>query len=244
MRDSPAQRGMTIVETMVVIGLIGILFAFAFPALMRTRAAAGRTKSLVNARTIAALIHEHARAHEDRYPMVEVGDQLPAPGSSGAWISFAVDPPARWQTRHFWHVVIDDVAPVAEHWPVYLSPGADEDRSSPSYSFSNSFVAAARLWTADYDGSEDVLRPVRLFEVAHPSQKAMIWDQQMAYLHRSVEAAEGLEHEPMPIAFADEHAEARRLIDGADAVPNPLNEDWWRASKLHNTPRGVLGRDY
>lgn len=238
------QRGATLIETLITIGLIGVVFSLAFPALMQVRTAGGRTKSLANARSAATAIHSHSQRHNDRYPILQAHIHYPgAPSSAGGFV-FNDELAARWATRDRWWAVIASDDAIIEEWEAWFSPGVDASKSLPSYYFSNSFVAAPRLWTPGFDGDSDVLRPVRLSEVARPAGKAMLWDGVLAYQHPSALPAEGPLHWLVPIAFADLHADVKRFIDAAAPVPNQLNNEAWRDSALHNTLRGVNGADY
>lgn len=242
--DHRHRHGATIAELLVVIGLIGVLFSIAFPALMRAKSAAGQTKSLANAQSAALAIDAYRNDHDDTYPYVHKG--VPYRVSRDAEGSIANSSnEARWETRQLWWAVIADTIELNEYWESWLSPGLDPDKARvPSYYFSNSFVAASRLWTPGFDGDLSVLRPVRGAEVAFPSNKAMVWDSMLAYVHRSLVPRDGMSRFPIPIAFADLHAEPRKLIDAAEPVTNVLNSNAWADSKLHNTPNGVLGGDY
>lgn len=246
MPSRTVRRGATIIELLVVIGVIGVLFSISFPALMSVRSAAGQTKSLANARSIAITIDSYRETHGDRYPIVKANVAYqPSFGFAGGGIINSDPASAAWSTSFRWFAVIADFAPLDEHRQAWVSPGIDPTEANfPSYEFSNSFDAASRLWTPDFDGDLDVIHAVRSSQVDHPALKAMIWDNVMAYAHRSVQSAQGPAMQPTPIAFADLHAEARRIADAVDAFTNPLNDQWWRSFKLHNTPKGVAGFDF
>jgi len=241
----------SLVEVLVTIGVIGIIFSISYPALMRARSSAGQVKSLSNAREAAGAIDEHARTHDDVYPMVAAGESIPIGLEQDApRITDTVETRARWESHIFWPMLIADTAPPREHAEVWLSPGADvaqriERNFVPSYHFSHSFVAAPALWSEDYqEGDLSVLRRVRRAEVRHPTLKAMVWDAEMAYVSASLRERVREGRQPTPIAFADLHAAARRLREAASPITNPLNGSAWGGAPLHNTPRGVEGRDF
>ncbi|TVQ32118.1 MAG: prepilin-type N-terminal cleavage/methylation domain-containing protein [Phycisphaeraceae bacterium] len=241
-------RGSTLIELMVSIGIIGVIISIALPSLMRARSAAGQAASLANVRDIAATIELYCQANTGRYPAVRHGVQysLSLDGSGARWSS-TDEAAARWQTRHRWWFLVRTIAPADENWQVWTSPGAEAPSRShfqPHYYFSNSFVAAPVLWSERFNPDLHVLRDVRQHEVRAPSQKAIIWDAVMAYLYRTQTPREGPAAQPMPVAFADGHGEVRRYSEAAPAYPNPLSADAWRTTRLHNTPEGVEGRDF
>jgi len=241
-------RGASLVETLVAIGVIGILFSLVFPALMRSRAAGGEAKSLVNARDIGVLLDIHATSNRGFFAACRAHEEyLTNLYDDNVRVSFNSEAAARWNTRLYWWSVIATTADGAAHWQTWVSPGADvtpQNFRTPHYAFSNSFVASPRLWRRDFDGSATALQDVNVSHVRHPSQKAMVWDAVIAYVHESARPRAGAGAVPMPIAFADLHGEARRYADASPAVVNILNDEEWRDRKLHNTESGVEGRDY
>ncbi len=162
----------------------------------------------------------------------------------------------RFATKHLWAAIIFRAEGLREPWPALMSPGVGDDDSEarfggalPSYFFSQSFVADPRLWTpspssAVPNASSPLLRDIKIGEVAHPSQKAMIHDWDLAYLARRPRASiNGLRDVPTPIAFADGHAAAHNPTNATPPFPNPFNIEWSDVA-IHNTPNGVHGVDF
>src|SRR4051794_2438714 len=58
----------TLVELLVVIGIIGVLVAILLPSLARAREAAKRTNCLANLRTLGQSMFAYANAYKDRLP--------------------------------------------------------------------------------------------------------------------------------------------------------------------------------
>ena len=75
---SPKNRGFTLVELLVVIGIIAVLVSLLLPTLGRAREAAGRTKCLANLRSIGQLCTMYAGRYNDQIP---IGFSGPASGS-------------------------------------------------------------------------------------------------------------------------------------------------------------------
>jgi len=62
------KRGFTLVELLVVIGIIALLIGVLLPALSRARDRANKTKCLANLRTLGQAMLMYANAHKDRLP--------------------------------------------------------------------------------------------------------------------------------------------------------------------------------
>jgi prepilin-type N-terminal cleavage/methylation domain-containing protein len=60
--------GFTLVELLVVIGIIAVLIAVLLPVLSKARAQANRTKCLAHLRELGAAMLMYANAHKDRLP--------------------------------------------------------------------------------------------------------------------------------------------------------------------------------
>src|SRR5205814_1997468 len=66
------RRAFTLVELLVVIGIISVLIALLMPALAGAREAANRVKCLANLRSMAQAAHLHAQEHKGHMPVAGV----------------------------------------------------------------------------------------------------------------------------------------------------------------------------
>jgi prepilin-type N-terminal cleavage/methylation domain-containing protein/prepilin-type processing-associated H-X9-DG protein len=79
--------GYTLVELLVVLGIIGVASAIVFPVFAQTRKRAHRTACLSNLRQIGLAIQQYVQDNDGQYPMAGAGS-----GASGYWWSDAVRP--------------------------------------------------------------------------------------------------------------------------------------------------------
>ncbi|MEZ6241683.1 MAG: prepilin-type N-terminal cleavage/methylation domain-containing protein [Phycisphaerales bacterium] len=268
-RPHDNRHGFSLIELMVVIGIIALIIAIALPALGGARKSAKQLQALSNIAQTHTLFEQYA-ADNGRYPFRAAGDQP-------AGLDDPVEPNAltfRWwpdghvviaTTDHFgqealWPAI---VAPF-EDWPtlaeIWMSPGKDTHLPTLdelqaggdfdldnlfSIVYSNSFVARPNLWTPDRGETVDrlaELRPTNPAEVRSPAAKVMLWDKDLAYITDEIKVVDGHKKAPTPMAFADGHADVKDPTEATEGVPNPLREG--NTMKLHNTREGVYGVDY
>lgn len=242
------RRGVTLLEVLAVIAIVGVIFALALPAIGAARERAGAMRSLSNLRQIAGAFEGYIRDYQT-YPFGQQGrlyasKYLGEPGETFPHFEFDIA----------WPVLMQGHAPWDEFWKVMSSPGKATHalragESFPtSYIYSNSFLARPELWsgrTGDY--TESLLRPVTPADVRYPSQKVLMWDGVVAYLRdpRPLDDWTGFVADPTPMLFVDGHARDHRVAQATDPVINPLRKQHpggW--IKLSNTRDGAAGRDY
>lgn len=250
-------RGFTMIELMVTIGLIGVLLSITLPALRSTRDAGREIVCVANLKGLGLTMQAYTQSHHGRYPFVPNDEDLKYtsdgvtfyPASPDGDRSFGVTM-STWGLRSGWPRLMHKVAPWREHFDSWVCPGAERGPGGPwdgtgvsvgfghsSYAYSTSFVASPSLWSGHSQADESLIRPILISEVTHPSNKVLMWDDEMAHL--SARSSSALDHRPM--LFADGHAAVMRLSDATEPVANPFTG---ASERLADTPFGVDGADY
>ena len=256
------RRAFTLIELLVVIAIIAILLALTLPALGGARTASKQVKALANGRSVAQSFGLYLNDYDETYPYVRPGEGDGGFGGLQGVMLFewypkgtivGVSPPFEALTWA-WPAVLRHVAPWEENYAVWVSPGMGtspptneglgknhEPMEDISWRYSTNFVGDPSLWSGSGRDDPDLFRAVRQNEVQFGAGKVLLWDTHLAYLRDEPELVEGHWNAKTPMAFADEHAEARNPLDAKAGVTNPLTGSDVR---LHNTPDGVRGIDY
>lgn len=256
------QRGFTLLEALVVIGIVSILIALLMPALGAARTQSRQALSMSNLRTIGLTFDSYASAYRT-YPFPgRVEPSAMSGGMSVEWYpqGTVVATNRHWSMSTLWPGVVSAIAPWEDNFENWISPGlstdlpeafSDEDVPEPldlvSYAYSNSFLARPELWLEDVDTKLErdprvLVTGTRPDQVAFTSQKVMLWDRHLGYRTGDIQVVEGHLHTAAPMAFADLHVGIENPTKAASGWINPLNGGDIR--RLHNTPEGIRGTDF
>lgn len=252
------RRAVTLVELLLVIGILGVLIGLLIPALRGARASAGATGSLANLSGIGKSLEIYAQANRMRYPYPprdEDGENSASHGPSFGPL-FATSRPGPddsklffspvFRMERYWPLVLLEAAPLEEHIQTWISPG-HESLANPeailnifpprvSYRYNNSFVAKPRVWSGAPGVTWDDIGPQMVTNVAHPSAKVVMYDSDRSYL-----AKDPTPTDPRPLLFVDGSASLRLDSDARAPVENPLDES---RRRYHDTANGILGVDF
>lgn len=239
----------TLIEALVVIGIVGLLIGVTLPALMGARQSTGAVGSLANLRSLGQSLELAVQSNAGYYPMPgRRGDQWgpliwEPPGNPHAAIHYYGN--VWWYGRFFWPALLHDVAPWTEHYSTWFSPGQEHsDDDEPlwvrapivSYNYATCFFANPSVWAPGSTPTDRDIGRVNAAVVAHPGAKVIAYDRDRAYLRSRVPSDE------RPLLFADASASIRRDSHAASPVPNPLNQN--EAHRYHDTAHGAAGRDF
>ncbi len=263
--------GFSLIELLVVIGVVGILIAIILPALGKARASAYQTVALSNVRSVGTQFVGYEADH-GKYPQQDLGE-IPAGLDLGPsyeprgdeviipWYprGIVIATTDYFEHRWMWPAMVTPLDDWPEHWETWISPRKDEalpelddfgfdqeDRVQDVISivYSNSFVADPRHFDGEDHGDEpQLLRGVRAHEVRYASDKVMLWDDDLSYLvgRNTPERVDGLLDAPTPMFFGDGHGAAMNPLDASEPV---MYTNSVPTQKLHGTKDGVHGRDF
>jgi prepilin-type N-terminal cleavage/methylation domain-containing protein len=195
-RNQRSMPGFTLLELLVVIGIIGVLVAIIAPALRGTRSAALQTVALANVRSVGQVMQLYSGEH-DRNPFRGLGEY---PGEmTQIFPDFEPEPYAAsyfWYPRgvliattgHFeqawlWPSIVVPLSEWPEHWETWVSPRKDRPlptaddfdlsgdnpiQDQISIRYSNAFVARPEFFSERRGATEAEWR--RLLRATRPSE--------------------------------------------------------------------------
>jgi len=263
-RHPTTSRGFTLIELLVSIAIIAILIGLLIPALSGARTTARQTAALANQRSVAISFSQYADQYKS-YPFRKKGeapDGLPVPPDPQVMFvkwwpeGVLIGTSEHWHHAWIWPGIVSAFSAWPEKYKMWVSPGMTTEL--PDFSFgggdptrlenvvslrySNSFVARPALFKPGAAADNALIASTQPHEVTFPSSKVMLWDAHLAYIRKTPRIEDGQYAHATPMAFADQHAEAKDPTKATRPVGNPLKNS--APVTLHDTPDGIAGRDY
>lgn len=252
MRKTHNHRGVTLLEMLIVIVVIGVLTSILLPALFGTRKASQNILRLNTARNLAAATFSYSNNYDLHFPYFGKAHQPTARVSYEGW---AFPPTSSYFRRHqlFWasHLVPtyysnerDELVNLGLRSPYYADDGQPESLFHTLFALTQTTAAAPAYWSGDEPPSDlGLLRNTRRTEMAYPSSKGLIVD---LLLDTKRDSGDGTVHSRVAharVAMGDGSA-SRRLwgVGGhSNAVVRPYGAVAW---DVLSTRDGLRGRDY
>jgi prepilin-type N-terminal cleavage/methylation domain-containing protein/prepilin-type processing-associated H-X9-DG protein len=188
---APARAGFTLVELLVVIGVIALLVALLLPALNKARGQAGATKCLSNLRQINLAMAMYANANRDHLPLLNPGNfNFDIGGTTyvvrSGWYGGAYDPnaPGNQNVNRATGVWFPAASPLAPYWGQANVGGCPQAVEMELNRTGYGPVAYAYNALAGHMFAKPQMPGVtlptnagaKLSRVRNPSQKAAVWD--------------------------------------------------------------------
>lgn len=240
--------GFTLIEVLVVIGIVALIVGITIPAMASVRVRAGGAKSLANLHGIALSVQMYQDQYRV-YPFIEHAQELVfTPPDQAPALRVGIAP--QWDIARYWPCVMHGIAPWREHFGTWISPGLEREKGrewlavgsapgdsgtsiDPSYRYSNSCIATPGVWGG---GGDEVIAARRSDMVVSPSAKVLMFDADMAYLKRASTTSDA-----RPVLMADSSGVNLKDAQASEPVQNRLRTV--PPARYHDTAGGLGGRD-
>lgn len=258
MKNNSKINGFTVVELLAVVAIVGLVLAVALPAMGRAQAYSKRLDCLAYLQTTNTAVMTYSTEHRGYAPVVPVFGSPDSVSDAYARLEFSGSR-AYLQASYFsqsaWFVWMLASASGGQ-LDLYTCPSQPDsselednewfrfngqDIRLSSYTMTRAFLADPIIYSNQEMARVGHLKSRRIAQTMHPSAKAVVFETRL-YHQLEWQASElGREDLPVPVAFADGHAE---FVDMQDVSQGELARNTGRSpKKLFDTPRGVLGRD-
>jgi prepilin-type N-terminal cleavage/methylation domain-containing protein len=220
------RAGFTLVELLVVIGIIAVLVAILLPALTKAREAANRTVCMSNLRQMGAALNMYANAYHGVWPRY----YSPAPG--GGWEDANISTTFAWgndgTTYPLGRYGVGLLYPYLRHSQVFYCPSAigipfvDSSRGlkwdNPTDLYIYSSYVLRSIWNTDVNNN--LLLDEKLpGKMRGPLNKYTLISCWFLYYDQTTPLTLSYHKLRWPVLFADGHVELGRL----DKRINPKN---------------------
>ncbi|GIK19229.1 MAG: type II secretion system protein [Leptolyngbya sp. PLA2] len=161
-------RAFSLIEIVLIAGIVAVLIAIALPALSFVRERSRDAASLANLRSHAAIVQMYAGEWRDSFPAITDPAQ---PYSTLHIQNYVIEDVPYFHAFYYWQFVLADdyYGGVLLH-PSVVRPGTG---GLLSYHYSCSLIADPRYWDEHTRFGPSQWRATRLGEVVFPSHKAV-----------------------------------------------------------------------
>ncbi len=233
-----SSRAFSLIEIVLIAGIVAVLIAIALPALSLVRERSRDAVSLANLRSHAAIVQMYASEWRDSFPAITDPTR---PYSTLSIQDYVIEDVPYFHAFYYWQFVLADdyYGGVLLH-PSAVRPGT---QGSLSYHYSCSLIADPGYWDEYTRSGPSQWRTTRLGEVVFPSHKAVFVESfpTVPYF------PEKFTRRPLNLALADG---AARGAGNSDLMPPVRSGDGLGDGTFHrlgiygmHTVGGVSGRD-
>ncbi len=272
-RNESKPNGFTLVELLVVIGVIAILIAITLPALTGARGSALQTVSLSNVRSVGQQFSQYASVHRQNphrgygdipSELEEMGDMIPG-GEDVIIVSWYPGGVVMATSDYFsqawlWPAIVTPMDEWPEFWETWISPRKQDadlpeqedfgfDNDTPieeqiSVRYSNSFVARPKYFSEGVGAEESA----SLLRATRPQDVRYPSGKVMLWDNDLAYMTREVPERVDGLLNADTpmcFADMHgEVLNPQDASDSVTTPLQERSTRLHSTKDGVFGRDY
>jgi len=163
------RRGVSAVETMVVLAIVALLLSIVLPLLQAARSTAHDAGSLANLRTHGMAFSQYASSYRENFPyFTSPAGPVEIPYGGRTYKSMYFEAHYRWPLV----LASEYYGGIAPH-PTQNRPGSNS-RAGYSYYYSATMLADPAFWNESTRTDADQWRGTRRDEVLYPSRKALL----------------------------------------------------------------------
>lgn len=245
-RSAPAPRGVTLIEIVLCIALLGILFSLAMPSLNSVRQNAKTVQRLADLRTHATMTASYAGDYQDAFPCIA------DPSATHTILQTPIGPylMGYFDARFLWWMGVYDPYYSADFDSVsFFAPRRHGPGRGEPYWYALGCVARPEFWNLTTRKPLGQIGVVRTSEVLFPSKKGAFINWHSAFAGTPDFSGQTLAAKPIEAGFCDASARviaSRAFIPPVPSGEGPMGSPYARMSvgiPVVHTVDGVRGRD-